>query len=1421
MDICILEPPPHLHYQSDSFGTQNIASHVPQGEMDQTMAQDVISPDPAPPALPASPAPPAPPAPPALPTSPAVPASPAPMPPAPMPPAPMPPAPMPPAPMPLTPMRLTPSPTQTPVMSMPSPMQTPVMRTPLPMPTPVMRTPSPMQAPAYPDYRHGTPSGLQNCDNFGEGNGAEPAQPGPLQCPTAGSFLDGPPSPLESAAIPAPQVNGEDPLCRLIDVWEFDALRLMTKFQPDLKLFVCERCRCGVWADQLVGHIINNHKQHLSHSVKRTTLEITIKAASQKLGAAEYSQRPIVLPKRVLPPLPWLLEPVRGFQCRHCPYVAGTFDSVGDHGKKTHPRHELGPCISKQDQPVFAQRLFSKNQYFVVHMMLQNVGPDHLFAKFYSTLSARYINGAFVTGDLSDTSDVAEHSPFLTNTGWAEATKGYSLATLRDLSVSKVVKQDIDCIARIKGIGAKYLSMISSASEIDHALLDELTSWRTRYRPFQILQERHSVEGYGVHCDRLIMMILRIKSIQTDSDEGTSSEASSDYESHGECEGIEEDIIIPGLDWNDMDFADGDGDEDEDEEGERGPISWPDEDGSENLTCLSAADDHPPYPIFLNAIQKRRAKILRESCADPDSSEEQLMEAYHLLLLSAFTTHTNDNPRPLHSFVDSFVISTSVNVQGHFASPHLISSHLSKIVYVGLFSILTEVMKSPDPYQTFRKTMKVWIEPALPRLQFAVLDGPDFTFDGKSLSVTSMTRMYHSVYRDMVHILEQDLLFGASDADLHPLKTPKEITDNTHERVLGRGVLVSEMQAAWVLMKLIMSDKKLMKKYFSIDSNGHPVPRKGAWEEYLDSIEAFKEHFYFLFHQIPGMPKRGAEEIRAKIVDTSFRSRNLMYLFRRLACIGDYSKSSRNSGNDKLTLHFMARPLEIVLRRFQASVATIGAWAIDLVLPAESIDPHHHCYLLSSKGQRWTSERLSRILQQLTSKHLPGKVCLNMSSLRHILPGIAEHYHISDVLTPRTDDVLHSQLGHNQNTGDRMYARTHQDHPQLTSTMAHRTMRFCDLWQELLGFKEDIPNEDAALSLQASYAHQQSSSKNTLSSLWTRRSSPIAASNPDMTVPPHNHDLLEEIQSMRAALAKLTHMVSSISRAVLPSGTAAPAIQLSRQSNSGIVHLTTASADGLGQSDDLVNTTSAVLDANSPPADYEVSHNQQLAKRRSLPSNSEDEVEERPLKRLRTNALGDDRGPLGIDSLSLHTEERPASADSELMIQCQALQEDISKVYCPQCDVYLSGSDSDIATHFQDKKRQEGINSWHIRSFKAPVAGQRHEIFIHRARDLKFLCPCGFSDYEKHAMQAHLASMLSSLYLVILPFNTIDRRRKFKQLHLCNPDSVNDIRKHRLAARNNHRRTLAYNESTTFTSGLSIFRIGLHVVRNVKKIFGV
>ncbi|KAG2135398.1 uncharacterized protein EDB93DRAFT_1107146 [Suillus bovinus] len=115
-----------------------------------------------------------------------------------------------------------------------------------------------------------------------------------------------------------------------------------------------------------------------------------------------------------------------------------------------------------------------------------------------------------------------------------------------------------------------------------------------------------------------------------------------------------------------------------------------------------------------------------------------------------------------------------------------------------------------------------------------------------------------------------------------------------------------------------------------------------------------------------------------------------------------------------------------------------------------------------------------------------------MSCLRHILLGIAEHYHLSNFLEHITDDVLHSQLSHTADTGNWMYTRGHQDHPQLTNPVIHRTIAFCDLWHELLGFKDDPPNLQSALLLQEGFTRNGSSPTKTLALVWVHQT-PLAS----------------------------------------------------------------------------------------------------------------------------------------------------------------------------------------------------------------------------------------------------------------------------------------------------------------------------------------
>jgi hypothetical protein len=85
--------------------------------------------------------------------------------------------------------------------------------------------------------------------------------------------------------------------------------------------------------------------------------------------------------------------------------------------------------------------------------------------------------------------------------------------------------------------------------------------------------------------------------------------------------------------------------------------------------------------------------------------------------------------------------------------------------------------------------------------------------------------------------------------------------------------------------------------------------------------------------------------------------------------------------------------------------------------------------------------------------------------------------------------------------------------------MAHRHLSFCDLWQELLGFDGEIPDEEAALQLQKSYAQGNSStSRKTLSQVW-----PVTPAVP-------NPDLLNPLIRMEHCVDQLTGSVKALER---------------------------------------------------------------------------------------------------------------------------------------------------------------------------------------------------------------------------------------------------------------------------------------------------
>jgi hypothetical protein len=175
--------------------------------------------------------------------------------------------------------------------------------------------------------------------------------------------------------------------------------------------------------------------------------------------------------------------------------------------------------------------------------------------------------------------------------------------------------------------------------------------------------------------------------------------------------------------------------------------------------------------------------------------------------------------------------------------------------------------------------------------------------------------------------------------------------------------------------------------------------------------------------------------------------RNIFRILKRLAIVGNYSKTTALSEYDRATLQFIPECVTRLIIGFFTWVADVENIFVKLFCPKRTAN--YECYLFSSFGRRWKRDRFSTILQRRTGWKL--------SQLRHILPGIVAQYHLEVFLPKQQDSVGDTQMGHSWDIQKRLYSRTKGCHPHLTNGDVHNTLNFCGKWEGLLGFALDEP----------------------------------------------------------------------------------------------------------------------------------------------------------------------------------------------------------------------------------------------------------------------------------------------------------------------------------------------------------------------------
>ncbi|KAH7920458.1 hypothetical protein BV22DRAFT_1181093 [Leucogyrophana mollusca] len=1266
-------------------------------------------------------------------------------------------------------------------------------------PPTILDASDPSQGDAY-----ALPANDANDNNGLPGHNDHPPADHPLPANNAPVLLTGPALPVGTAppasksnsplSLPAPPGSDagagnihQDPLCFLEMLAPLQQWGIF--YQKDLRLLVCSKCDLAVFPDHLAGHLRDNAKHKHSPRPSKASVQAALARVTEPLLPTRGDPD---MPRRRIPPLPWLQDPVPGYKCRHCCYCSASTKTTRRHSQTNHPHQSHTDAYDTQ---VWVQALFSKGRgkgsmYFQVFPPLQNCDPDGLYSRFLQRLDLAFQEGTLFKDSGSSTSIKADdYAPFVTRAGWADAIQGYSTLAIRQ-SVSRAIrKSDPAFFGRVIGMGAKYLLSMDSTKEIQPLLLESLTRWRMRRQAFQLLQERSSAQSYGALADKLVLMILRSLYAQfpttsaasslgdattvlmeRDLDDASIAEAHSDGRTSDRGNGSdeeEEELDADGdiefqcdvLELDDDENEDADNDEDNvdadtdgdgrdedsgdadsgDDSGDvdsggtdNGDVddtntdnAGEDVDEDEDMNIVEDPDpDHDRFDVHLSLAQQKCAKALAHFLEDETSSERSILEAYHAVILSAFTSQSRKGLSDrFHSTVDAFMILNSIDVEGKFTPVERNSPEFSKLQYVALYSILSEVVKAEDPIRKFDNDMAIWLDPSkmvpfaalrryhriaysivrnqlgTPRIQFPSRRGTDFIFDGQHSSAKELTNIYHDAFEELHQILRQDLCLGLQDDVLGPLRDPASIIDNSQLRKLGYGVLVSEIDEGWKLVRAILQSEDHRKRFFYINEAGDPVLKHAGGEFYLDRARRFKELVYFLIHQIAGMPLRASEESRIKVADTAERSRNIYYMYGKLACVSFYNKTSHNTGLDKVNLRFIPPALEEDLRRFYSSCATFEAWIISQLVPDP--DPLYLQHLFSSKGQHWRGPVFSRILQRETELRLGYS--FSISQLRHILPAIADHYNISSLIERPSDAILHSQMGHTANTGQRLYSRAEQDHPVLTNRYAHDAMDFCDAWHALWGFSTPRPDCIGALRRQEEYASAKPIM--TPTAVGSNHAPELA-----QAVEPHleqeNKNLRAKLDILTTNMANLTEMVASLAQqtAALSSNIS---VLLDRSAPRHLPNSPGASWEYEVPSPPSPRPPSPHFPSPPPPPHHVPE-----------PGSLRDSI--RPPPPSPSMQPSEQSNLNGGASISAESKSSPSLG----------LEESNAPFRCPKCQKSLNTL-KERASHIR-----ETSDSFHVFSSKVTWLGK--SVRVHRQEDLAFRCFCGFSNPHIEQVQNHL-----------------------------------------------------------------------------------
>jgi superfamily II DNA helicase RecQ len=353
---------------------------------------------------------------------------------------------------------------------------------------------------------------------------------------------------------------------------------------------------------------------------------------------------------------------------------------------------------------------------------------------------------------------------------------------------------------------------------------------------------------------------------------------------------------------------------------------------------------------------------------------------------------------------------------------------------------------------------------------------------------------------------------GDIDESCIPALDLTQLEDDHSDYTVGMSFL-DDIRNRWPvdgkhwLMDRVCVEEALTREWIRTDIAEDQVPfQRPAIEAYQRRIERFLELILVILHMVGGQPPRATEILGMRYCNTSNGGfRNIVIYKGQVCYIAAYHKNYRSSEQIKLIHRYLPREMGELLVRYiwlvlpfwqQVQVVARDAdevspflWDEDFARRSKDYtDPareegsrgrgesqsgpdEDEGYSSSTefdfstvyRSQKWTSERLRRILQEC-SKRYTG-VEINISAWRHLVIAISRKFlqgtfkgdNVDDIDLDAFDDEdspWDLQAGHGTHVAGMIYARLLQQDPRGTSSRQEQFRTISRIWHLFLGFEE-------------------------------------------------------------------------------------------------------------------------------------------------------------------------------------------------------------------------------------------------------------------------------------------------------------------------------------------------------------------------------